>query len=209
MAGGALGVREQVPGAGEQLARDRCGGDLLTPAAGDRRVAGGVAGVPPGGLRCHAQGPPQPRRALLICAPRRASTSVTGRGDAPAGQACPWPRHDEAAGPGKWQSCDGPPFKGWLVRLAPRLERPGLSRCTTAACRRRHDGDRVPPGPRCGCSILDGCPGHARTAPAGSRASGASRRSSVERALPRGYRVCGRGQAAGCKASSPRSRSVW
>jgi hypothetical protein len=55
-------------------------------------------------------------------------------------------RHDEAAGHGKWRSRDGPPFKSWPVRLAPRVERPGLSRCTAAACRRRHDGDRVPPG---------------------------------------------------------------
>ena len=39
--GGVLGVGEQVPGAGEQLAGDRGGGDLLAAAAGDGLVAGG------------------------------------------------------------------------------------------------------------------------------------------------------------------------
>jgi hypothetical protein len=48
---GVFGVGEQVPGAGEQLAGDRGGGDLLPAPLGDGLVAGGELRVPLGGLR--------------------------------------------------------------------------------------------------------------------------------------------------------------
>jgi hypothetical protein len=60
-----FGVGEQVPGAGEQLAGDRGGGDLLAASLGDGLVAGGELRGAPGGLRCLAQHLPQPDRALF------------------------------------------------------------------------------------------------------------------------------------------------
>src|ERR1700751_1422189 len=65
----ALQVVEQVPGAGQQLAGDRDGGDLLPAALGDGRVGGGELRGPLGGLGCLVEHPAQPGRALLICAP--------------------------------------------------------------------------------------------------------------------------------------------
>jgi hypothetical protein len=58
-------VTEQVPGAGDQLAGDGGGGDLLAAAAGDGGIAGGELRVSLGGLRGLAQYPPDPGRALL------------------------------------------------------------------------------------------------------------------------------------------------
>jgi hypothetical protein len=67
-AGGAwfLGGRaagEQVAGAGEQLAGDRDGRDLLPAALGDGGVGGGELRGALGGLRGLVEDPPQPRRA--------------------------------------------------------------------------------------------------------------------------------------------------
>jgi hypothetical protein len=62
---GAGGVGEQVAGAGEELAADRGGGDLLAAAAGQDLVAWSEVRVPLGGLRGLAQHPPRPGRALL------------------------------------------------------------------------------------------------------------------------------------------------
>jgi len=56
----AAGVGEQVIGAGEELAGDRGGGDLLAAAAGDGLVAGGEVRMPLGGLRGLAQDPADP-----------------------------------------------------------------------------------------------------------------------------------------------------
>src|SRR6185437_520469 len=61
----AGGIGEQVIGAGEELAGDRGGGDLLAAAAGESLVAGGEVGVPPGGLRGLACHPPHPGGPLL------------------------------------------------------------------------------------------------------------------------------------------------
>src|SRR5215510_5917658 len=86
---GGLGVDKQMVGAGEQLAGDRRGGDLLAAAAGDRLVAGGEVGVALGGLCCLAQDPPQPGGALLGDVPvaDRAVAAADGRGEpGPGGQ---------------------------------------------------------------------------------------------------------------------------
>src|SRR6266581_7421882 len=61
---GGLYLGQQVPGAGQQLAGDRDGGDLVPAASGDAGVGGGEVRGPPGGLRGLVQHPPQPRRAL-------------------------------------------------------------------------------------------------------------------------------------------------
>ena len=58
LAGGA-GVGELI-GAGEELAGDRGGGDLLAAAAGRGLVAGGEVRVAPGGLRGLARHPADP-----------------------------------------------------------------------------------------------------------------------------------------------------
>jgi hypothetical protein len=60
-----LGGGEQVVGAGEQLAGDRDGGDLLTAALSDGGVSAGELRGALGGLRCLVQDPAQSRRALL------------------------------------------------------------------------------------------------------------------------------------------------
>src|SRR6266700_3988789 len=62
---GQVRVGEQVPGAGEQLAGDRGGGDLLPPPLGDGLEGGGELRRALGGLRRLAHHPPQPPRALL------------------------------------------------------------------------------------------------------------------------------------------------
>jgi len=78
----AAGVGEQVIGAGEQLAGDRGGGDLLAAAAGDVLVGGGELRTPLGGLRRLAQHPAQPHRAF----PRGCARSGRrGRCRAPSG----------------------------------------------------------------------------------------------------------------------------
>jgi hypothetical protein len=59
-----LGVGEQVVSAGEQLAGDRDGGDLLPAAFADGGVGGGELRGALGGLRGLIEDPPQPRRAL-------------------------------------------------------------------------------------------------------------------------------------------------
>ena len=62
---GGLGGGEQVVGAGQQLAGDRDGGDLLPAPFGDRGVGGGELRGALGGLCRLVEDPPQPRRALL------------------------------------------------------------------------------------------------------------------------------------------------
>ena len=69
-------------------------------------------------------------------------------------------RHRRAAGRGRARAITWQFFlQGWLVRLVRGMERPGLSRCTTAVCA---IGDMMVMGclqeGGCGCSILDGCP---------------------------------------------------
>ena len=80
---GAGGVGEQVAGAGEQLAGDRGGGDLGAAAAGDRLVAGGEVGMPPGLLRGLAQDPADPDRPLPgdVPVPDGAVAAAHGRGE--------------------------------------------------------------------------------------------------------------------------------
>ena len=72
---GGLHVGQQVPGAGQQLAGDRDGGDLLPAALGDGRVGGsgagsarGAAGRSPGRSTPRAAGP---RAATAPGSPRR------------------------------------------------------------------------------------------------------------------------------------------
>lgn len=62
---GGLGIGEQVPGAGEQLAGDRRGGDLLPASLGDGLEGGSELRGALGGLRRLAQHPAQPHRALF------------------------------------------------------------------------------------------------------------------------------------------------
>ena len=57
---GGLQVVEQVPGAGQQLAGDRDGRDLLPAPFGDAGVGSGELRGPLGGLRGLVHGPPQP-----------------------------------------------------------------------------------------------------------------------------------------------------
>ena len=57
---GGFHLGRQVPGAGQQLAGDRDGGDLLPAASGDGRVAGGEVRGSPGRLRGLVERPPQP-----------------------------------------------------------------------------------------------------------------------------------------------------
>ena len=86
---GGLHVGQQVPGAGQQLAGDRDGGDLLPAAFGDGRVGGGELRGPLGGLRRLVQDPPQPGRALLgdVPVPDGQVRAADGRGQpGPAGQ---------------------------------------------------------------------------------------------------------------------------
>ena len=63
--GVGLGLLEQVVGAGEQLAGDGRGGDLLAPTSSHGRVAGGELGMAFGGLGGLAEDPAQLRGALL------------------------------------------------------------------------------------------------------------------------------------------------
>jgi hypothetical protein len=64
---GLGGVRggEQVVGAGEELAGDRSGGDLLPAPAGDRGAGGAEFRGAFGGLSCLVEDPAQPGRALF------------------------------------------------------------------------------------------------------------------------------------------------
>lgn len=71
---GGLRLGEQVVAAGQELAGDRDGGHLLPAPFRDRGISGAELRGALRGLRCLAQDPAQPRRALLICAPSLAST---------------------------------------------------------------------------------------------------------------------------------------
>jgi hypothetical protein len=75
-----LGGGEQVPGAGQQLAGDRDGGDLLPAPFRDGGVAGGEFRGALGGLGCLVEYPAQPGRALLICAPPAGVNQRDGSG---------------------------------------------------------------------------------------------------------------------------------
>ena len=84
-----LGAGEQVVGAGEELAGDRGGGDLVPAAFSDGAVGGRELRGALGGLGRLVQNPPQPRRALLGDVPVPDSTvrAAHGRGQPSPG----WP----------------------------------------------------------------------------------------------------------------------
>src|SRR5258708_1914112 len=108
---GGAGVGEQVIGAGDELAGDRGGGDLLAAAAGEGLVAGSEVRVPLGGLRGLAQHPAHPGRPLLGAVP------VVGRAWMPWGEPGGSPRGETPGGPTPLQHPAGRPWP-WSARTA-------------------------------------------------------------------------------------------
>ncbi len=150
----------------------------------------------------------RPPRARPVTVPRRAGRGSVVRGRPKAVAQRPWPLTAEgpartmrgprfrrrpcrergtAAAGGRLHGGspfrDGPVIRGWSAQAYLGARRP--------VRHRRHDGDGVPPGMGCGCSILDGCPGQMARQAAGLREPAAGHQ--LNGRNPRTFRTPGKG----------------